>query len=98
MDVEKKCVHWKCTCSIRFHYTERTECIFIELMVLKLNSHDSIVTGVWFQVQTLLQQMQDRFQATSDQVLARNILLEIIVLASDEAQASDCSGLQMVCM
>ena len=26
------------------------------------------------QVQTLLQQMQDRFQATSDQVLARNIL------------------------
>jgi len=43
-------------------------------VTLKVNNqHDSTVTAIWFQVQTLLQQMQDRFQATSDQVLARNI-------------------------
>ena len=33
-----------------------------------------------FQVQGLLQQMQDKFQAASDQIISRNILFMILIL------------------
>ncbi|NXV46861.1 HSBP1 protein, partial [Uria aalge] len=41
-------------------------------------------------VQTLLQQMQDKFQTMSDQIIGRNILFQIMFLNSSELDDMSC--------
>lgn len=48
-----------------------------------------------FQVQTLLQQMQDKFQTMSDQIIGRNILLHIVIA---DLTVAELSGIQQLCV
>ena len=48
--------------------------LFFSLSVIDFPVIDLVASNNYFQVQTLLTQMQDKFQNMSDQIITRNIL------------------------